>query len=245
MLSQQSLFLALDYLQFTGFFCLLLSSFNKLYFTVGTIDCQFLLPETLNLTFMFKLTHAALLCIHLFETFVLCKLHQQLLLEIFFQTLLFSYTLSLKSHLEIFCLLQLLLCALTFFKCSLLTGTCSQLTFLIIKLISEVLLELLLSTTCKFLSFKFFKDLVTSLLSSVFCSLDLVEALLLLLSILADHLIFECLHLLLTALERTFLVHAKDHVSLSLLHFKILNSGHLSVLINHSLDHVVNLFFFF
>jgi len=194
---------------------------------------------------VFELTHAALLCVHLFKSFILCKLQQQFLLEIFLQTLLFSYTLRLKSHLEIFCFLQLLLCSLTFFKCSLFTSTCSKLTFLIVKLISEIFLELLFSTTCEFLCLKLLENLVTSLLSSVFGSLDLIEALLLLFSILADHFIFESLHLLLTALESTFFIHAKNHVSLSLLHFKVLNSGHLSVLVYHSLYHVVNLFFLF
>lgn len=45
--------------------------------------------------------------------------------------------------------------------------------------------------------------------------------------------------------EGSLLIRGQDHVSLSLLHLQVLNTGHFSVLGDHSLNNVVHRIFFF
>ena len=61
------------------------------------------------------------------------------------------------------------------------------------------------------------------------------------LGVLTNHLILVGLHLILTLDQGTLLVHGEDHVSLSLLHFEVLDAGHLTILANHALDDCVDL----
>jgi len=63
----------------------------------------------------------------------------------------------------------------------------------------------------------------------------------LLLGVLTDHLVFVSFHLLLALDKSSLLVHGKDHVSLGLLHLKVLDAGHFTVLTDHTLDDGVNL----
>lgn len=62
-----------------------------------------------------------------------------------------------------------------------------------------------------------------------------------LLGVLTDHFVFIGLHLLLTADKSSLFVHGENHVRLSLLHLQVLDTGHLAVLRNHSLDDCVDL----
>lgn len=75
--------------------------------------------------------------------------------------------------------------------------------------------------------------------------MNLVQTLLLLLGVLTNHLILVSFHLLLPTNECTLLIHRQDHISLSLLHFEVLDAGHLAILRNHSLDNGVDLVTFF
>ena len=68
---------------------------------------------------------------------------------------------------------------------------------------------------------------------------------LLLIGVPSDHLILVALHLFLSTLLGSLLLNTQYHVSLGLLHFKLLNTGHFSILINHTLTNVVNLFLLF
>ena len=64
----------------------------------------------------------------------------------------------------------------------------------------------------------------------------------LLIGVPSDHLILVALHLFLSTLLGSFLLNTQYHVSLGLLHFKLLNTSHFSIFIDHTLYHVVNLF---
>lgn len=112
---------------------------------------------------------------------------------------------------------------------------------MVVEFVAEVLLELLLSASLKLLGLESFENAIADGLGFVLCRLNLIQPLLLLLGVLANHLIFISLHLLLALDQSAFLVHGEDHVSLSLLHFKILDAGHLSVLVDHALDDRVDL----
>jgi hypothetical protein len=79
-------------------------------------------------------------------------------------------------------------------------------TFLIIKFIAEVLLEFFLSAALHLFLLKLAEDSVTCLFSGILCSLNLVEALLLLGSVLSNHLIFVLLHLFSATLQCAFFV---------------------------------------
>jgi hypothetical protein len=67
--------------------------------------------------------------------------------------------------------------------------------------------------------------------------------LLLLIGVPSDHLILVALHLFLSTLLGSLLLNTQYHVSLGLLHFQRLNASHFPIFINHTLYHVVNLFF--
>lgn len=65
---------------------------------------------------------------------------------------------------------------------------------------------------------------------------------LLLIGVPSDHLILVALHLFLSTLLGSLLLNTQYHVSLGLLHFKLLNASHFPIFINHTLYNVVNLF---
>jgi len=244
-LSQQLLFLHLD----NGLDSLLLRDFSfavpDLDFSLLFVDKQLLLPQAFDLAFVFKLPHAALLGIHLLKSLVLGEFLHQLGLEVLFDTFLLSLAFSLKSHLEILSLLELHADAITLLYLSSLPSDGSFFTLLIVKFVAEVILEFPLSTALHFFCLKSFEDLVTCLFSSVLSSLNLVQTLLLLGSVLSHHLIFVLFHLLSATLQSSFFIDRQDHVSLGLLHLQLGDVGHLAVLIDHLLDHVVNLLFLF
>jgi hypothetical protein len=200
-LGKQLLFLHFD----DGLDSLLLCNFSFAFpnfdLSLLLVDKQLLLPETLNLALVFKFPHAALLCIHLLQPFVLCELLHQLGLKVFLHTLLLSSTLSLQSHLEIFRLLQLHADAITLLGLSSLLGDGCFFTLLIIKFITKVFLELLLSSALHLFLLKFAEDSVTCLFSGILCSLNLVEALLLLGRVLSYHFILVLLHFLSATLQ--------------------------------------------
>lgn len=120
-------------------------------------------------------------------------------------------------------------------------GTSCQLTLLEVKFIPEIFLKFLLSTSLHLFGLKFLENLVTCLFSRIFGSLDLIQALLLLLSILTNHLVLKSFHLILTLDESALLIHGEDHVGLGLLHLEVLDAGHLAVFSDHTLDDVVDL----
>lgn len=155
---------------------------------------------------MFQLAHASLLLVHLLKSFVFSKLLKQFNLEVFFQSFLFSCTLCLQPHLEVFCFLQLHLGTLSLFELCFLSGSCSKLSLLEVEFVSQILLKFFLRASLHFLRFQAFENLISCLLSRVFSRLDLVEPLLLLFRILAHHFILKCFHFLLPLEQGSFLV---------------------------------------
>jgi len=194
---------------------------------------------------MFLLAHSAFLGIHLLQFFVLGEALEQLLFEFVLHAELFRLAFGLESQLEVFRFLKLLLDALSLFHFGSLAGYSCLFSFLEVKLISQVFLELFFGPTLVLFSLKTFKNLVTGSFCSILCSLDLAESLLLLFGVSAHHFVFELLHLLLSLLERPFLVYAEDHIGLGLLHFQTGDASHFSVFINHFLDDIINLFLLF
>jgi len=151
-LGQESLLLQLYNGHLSELLVLLGNSFLFLDLTLSTVDYESVLPETLDLAFVFQLAHASFLGVHLLETFILGKLLHQFVLEFVFKSLLFGSTLSLKTGLE-------LLGGLQFFANGVLSGDIGTLLskgslfFLLnIQFVSEVLLEFFFKTTLFFLS---------------------------------------------------------------------------------------------
>ena len=147
MLSQQSLFLHLNNRHLSELFLLLSHTLLLLNFTLSSVDLESVLPETLDLTLVFKLTHTSLLGVHLLETLILSKLSHQLVLEFVFKSLLFSSAFSLETSLELLGSLQLFTNSVLSSNISALLGKSSLLLLLNVQFVSKVLLELLLSTT--------------------------------------------------------------------------------------------------
>jgi len=112
---------------------------------------------------------------------------------------------------------------------------------LVVEFVAEVLLELLLAAPLQLLSLEASENAVANRLSFVLCRLNLIQPLLLLLGVLANHLIFVGLHFLLALDQSALLVHRKNHIRLCLLHFQILNPSHLAVLVDHALNDRVDL----
>jgi hypothetical protein len=216
----------------------------QLQLALGLVNYKFFLPETLDLVLVFQLAHATLLCIHLLKTLVFCKLLHQPLLEFILHAALLGSTFSLKTHLEVLSLLELLLSALTLFSlCSLLSEG-RLFAFLEVQLIAEIFLEFFFGSAFHLFGFQFSENAIASLLSCVLGSLDLVKAHLLLFSVLADHFVFILLHFLLATLESSLLVYGEDHVGLRLLHLLGCDAGHFTIFINHTVYNVVNLTLF-
>jgi hypothetical protein len=82
---------------FASVVLLLDASLLELHLPLSTIDSELLLPEALDLTFVLKFAHSALLCIHLLEALVLSKLLHQLQLELIFHAALLSEAFLLKT----------------------------------------------------------------------------------------------------------------------------------------------------
>jgi len=245
MLGQKSFFLHLNNRHLSELFLLLSHTLLLLDFTLSSIDLESVLPETLNLALVFKLAHASLLGVHLLKTFILSKLSHQFVLEFVFKSLFFSSAFSLETSLE-------LLGSLQFFTNSVLSGDISALLgkgsfFLLlnVQFVSEVLLELLLSSTLLLFSSQLQQKSFSLLLSGSFHALDLVLSHLLLGSIAADHLIFVLLEFLLSSQKGTLLLHGELHISLGLFFLLVDDSGHLLVFFNHLLNDIVYLLLFF
>ena len=168
---------------------------------------------------MLLFAHPAFLGIHLFKFLVLGKALEQLLFELVFHAELLCPAFGLESQLEVFRFLQLLFNALPLFHFGSLASNSCLFTFLEVKLIAQVFLELFFSPALVLFSFKAFENLVTCSFCSIFSCLNLAKSLLLLVSVPAYHFVFELLHLLLSLLECTFLVDAENHISLGLFHF--------------------------
>jgi hypothetical protein len=226
----------------------LVSLFGNLSVALGQFDCallsedgQLLLPQALDLAAVLLLAHTALLLSHLLEPFVFGELGEQLLFEVLLKALFFGGTFGLQTHLEVFGLLKLSLRLLFLGNGIGLALASSEFILLVVKLIAEVLAELSLLSASHLLSLKLFENGVARGLSLILGGLNLVEALLLLLSVLANHLVFIRFHLLLATDQSSLLIHGEDHVGLSLLHFQVLDAGHLSVLADHALDNGIDL----
>ena len=94
-LGKQCTFLLLDNSSYTLFLQLLCSKLLNLVFALLLVDSQFFLPKSLDLSFMFKFTHASSLGIHLLKTFVFCKFFHKLALKFIFHPFLLSCSFSL------------------------------------------------------------------------------------------------------------------------------------------------------
>lgn len=243
MFSQQSCFFLFDDRTHAGLFFLLRIKLLVLHLALSLEHCQLLLPKPLNLTLVFLLSHSAFLGVHLLQSFVFSKSLEQFLFEFVFHSEFFCFALGFQSHLEVFCLLQLLFYSFSLFQLSTLSSNSCLFTFLEIKFIAQVLLKLLFGSSLVLFSLETFENLITRSFSSIFSRLDLSKTLFLLFSVPAHHFVFELLHLLLSALESTFFVYAKNHIGLSLLHFQVCNASHFTIFVNHLLNNVINLFF--
>lgn len=240
-LSQQSLLLAFDYVGLVLVLGHLRLAFGKLDCALLSVDDELLLPQAFDFASVLELAHAAFLLGHLLEALVFSELGQELLLEVLFEAFLLCGALGLQSHLEVLGLLELslgLVLLLLGFALALSRG---QLVLLHVELVAQVLTELVLGAAGHLLLLEASENGVSGGFGLVLGGLDLVEALLLLLGVLTDHLVFVSLHLLLALDERSLLVHAEDHVGLGLLHLQVLNTGHLAVLTDHALDDGVDL----
>lgn len=244
MLCQQPRLLLFDQLPNPGLFGLFGSDLLHLQFALGMIYSKFFSPEPLDFALVFLFAHPTFLVIHLLKTLILGKFLHQLCSENLFHALFFGGALSLETHLEVFCFLKFLLNSLPLFNFCFFSLNRSLFSFLVVEFIPKIFLELFLSPSCDLLCFKSFEYLVPCICCCVFRCLNLVHALLLLLGIPSDHFIFVALHFLLSPLLSSFLLYTQDHVSLSLFHFELLDTSHLSVFIDHALYDVVNLFFF-
>jgi len=196
----------------------LVLSFGEFDCSLLSVDGELVLPESLDLTSVLLLAHTSLLLCHLLKTFVLSKLLHQLIFKVILETLFFGSTLGLKAHLEIFGLLELTFGVGLLFLSFTLALSSSELVFLNIKLIPEVLSELILGTALHLFTLKFLEDGVSGGLSLVLGILNLVQAELLLFCVLAYHFVFIGLHFCLTFDQGALLILGEDHVSLSLLH---------------------------
>ena len=151
MLGQKSLLLGFDNLLLALLLYSLLFLLGELGLALSLVDDELFLPQALDFSLMFLLAHATLLSIHLLQSVVLCELLHQLALEFFFHALLFFGTLSLKSELVLAGSLKLLSNTNTFLSLGSLLGLSSLFSFLNIKLVSKLLLELLLGSSTLFL----------------------------------------------------------------------------------------------
>ena len=107
-LGQQSLLFHCDNVGLTSLLLTLVLQLGRLGFSLGLVDGQLLLPETLDLSLVFQLAHASPLSIHLLELLVLSELLHQLALEFFLHAFLFFGALLLESELVFSCSLQFL-----------------------------------------------------------------------------------------------------------------------------------------
>lgn len=208
------------------------------------VDRQLFLPETLNLTLMLLFTHAATLGVHLLESLVFGELLHEFELELFFHALLFGSTLRLQLHLELLGCLQLFAYAHSLLCLSPFLGLGSSFSLLVEKLISEVLFKFVLSPARIFFRFELLKDLATCFLSLGLQGVQLILAGLLLGSVTADHLVFISFHLCLSLLQCALLTLRHNHVILGLVFLLGHDSCHLGILLNHALDHTIDLFAF-
>lgn len=106
-LGQETYFLLLDYLHLDLFRLLFLLKLLGLDRALGFENREPFFPEAFDFAFVLTLTHAPLLCIHLFKAFVFRELSHQLRLELFFEALLFGGALGLKPELELLSELEL------------------------------------------------------------------------------------------------------------------------------------------
>ena len=241
MLGQQSLFLGLDHAGVMSIFRIFLLALLQLDVALSFVHREFLLPKALNLALMLLFAHSALLLGHLLESLVLGELRHKLLLEVLLEALLLSSALGLQSHLELLGLLQFTALVIFLISGILLALSSSELVLLHVELVTQVLAVLSLGAACVLLLLKLFEDVVSLLLSGVLGGLNLVKSLLLLFGVLAHHFVFESFHLLLALDQGTLLILGQDHVSLGLLHLKVLDTGHFAVLANHALDNGIDL----
>jgi len=240
-LGQETFLLLLNNICESLFFGELGGTLVNLQLALGLVDDQLILPEALDFALVLYLAHASLLRIHLLETLILGELLHQPLFEFVLHAALLSSALSLEAHLEVLGLLQLLDIALLQLTSGQFLGAGGLFALLEVEFVAEVFLEFLFGSALRLFLFELLEDGVAGLLSGVLGGLDLVEALLLLIGVLADHFVFVLLHFLLTALEGPLLVDGEDHVSLGLLHLLGGDAGHFSVLVDHAQDNVVDL----
>ena len=205
-LGQESLLLDIDDVALTTLFLLLILLLSKFSLTLLLVDGKLLLPQALDFSLVFELAHAASLGIHLLKSVILCELFHQLALEFFLHAFLFLGALSLKSELVLASSLELLTDADSLLSFGTLLGLSSLFRLLNIEVVSELLLEHLLSGSLLLFSCESPEDSVTNGLSLLLHSFDFVLTSLLLLSISADHFVFVLVHLPLALKKGPFLI---------------------------------------
>ena len=217
MLRQESLSLLGDDFALTLLLHSLKFLLGFLGFALLLIDNKFLFPQALDLALVFQLTHAASLSIHLLQTVILCEFLHQLALELFFHSFLFLGALHLESELVLSGSLEFLSDLDPLLSFSTLLELGSFLSLLHVKVVSELLLEHLLSHSLLLLGGQLLEDLVADRLGLLLHRLDLVLAGLLLFGVSAHHLVFVLIHLLLPFQKSSLFILRKDHISLRLL----------------------------
>lgn len=87
----------LDDSRHTLLFHLLCGKLLHFHIALLLVNCQLFLPESLDLSFVLLLPHAAALGVHLFETLVLREFFHELALEFVLHALFLGSSLRLKS----------------------------------------------------------------------------------------------------------------------------------------------------
>ena len=180
MFPKQSLFFLSNNLTFDFFLLCDYSPFLPLLFSLGSVNCKFLLPQLFDVSFVLQLTHTSLLGIHLFEALVFSEFLSHLCFEFFFHTPFFFEPLCFQLQLIILCSLQL--CFLTKFFFCVCSFFCAILLFglLHLQIIAQVLDVLRFrSSFCFFLS-QFSENRFSLSFSCLFKSLKFICTFLLL-----------------------------------------------------------------
>ena len=165
MLGQKSLLLQRDDVSLAALFLCLKLLFLLLGLTLLLVNSQLLLPESLDLTLMFQLTHATSLSVHLLESIVFREFLHQLALEFFFHTLFLFSPLSLESELVFTSGLKFLTDTHALFSLGTFLCLSGFLSLLHIEVVSKLLLEHFLSSSLLFFGSELLEDLVTKGLS--------------------------------------------------------------------------------
>lgn len=223
----------------TSLFLFLRCNLCELLLSLGLVSLESLLPQDFYVPFVLLLADSPLLLVHLLELLVLSEFLHQFCFELSLKSAVFCFPLRLEKclllsgFLELFALIFLLLLLLLFSERS------SELLFLVVELIAQVLLELLAPPAFHLLGLEPPEDLLFVCFKRILLFLDLILTFLLLLGILANHLILKLFKFPLSLKHCFLFFHTQNHVSLSLIHLLPLQLGLSLVVLDQALHCLV------